>query len=140
MPPVVREKSFLAKQMILKRTQHQFRRACDQIVLLNQKMEFVLHRYHRARDIGARSFRYKLRLRLAVVEGVRNMFYEYANRKALNIVNLRRSLFGEIVEIVTDDDYEDVVDMEADDSILEEDSDSQSDIISESEAEMNEIL
>lgn len=31
------------------------------------------------------------------------MFYEYANRKAFEIVNLRRDLFGEIVEIVSDE-------------------------------------
>ena len=31
------------------------------------------------------------------------MYYEYANRKAFEIVNLRRDLFGEIVEIVSDE-------------------------------------
>lgn len=66
-------------------------------------MEGVLYRYHDARARTNRSFRYKLRLRLAIVEGIRNMFYEYANRKAFEIVNLRRDLFGEIVEIVSDE-------------------------------------
>ena len=31
------------------------------------------------------------------------MYYEYANKKASDIVNLRRDLFGEIIEIVTDE-------------------------------------
>lgn len=62
-----------------------------------------MYRYHAARSNGNRSFRYKLRLRLAIVEGIRNMYYEYANRKAFEIVNLRRDLFGEIVEIVSDE-------------------------------------
>jgi hypothetical protein len=31
------------------------------------------------------------------------MFYEYANRKAYEIVSLRRDLFGEIVEVISDE-------------------------------------
>lgn len=98
-----RLKAMTAKHLILRKVQNQFRSACDQIVLLNKRMEAVLFRYNAARDSANRSFRYKLRLRLAVVEGIRNMFYEYANIKALQIVNLRRDLFGEIVEIVNDE-------------------------------------
>ncbi|KAH3807688.1 hypothetical protein DPMN_136035 [Dreissena polymorpha] len=96
-------KAMTAKHLILRKVQIQFRSACDQIVLLNKRMEGVLFRYNAARDSANRSFRYKLRLRLAVVEGIRNMFYEYANIKAVQIVNLRRDLFGEIVEIVNDE-------------------------------------
>ncbi|WAR28898.1 hypothetical protein MAR_014602 [Mya arenaria] len=102
-PSPTRVKSVTAKRLILKRTQDHFRCACDQIILLNRRMEGVLFRYHAARANTNRGFRYKLRLRLAIVEGIRNMFYEYANRKASEIVNLRRELFGEIVEIVSDD-------------------------------------
>jgi len=92
-----------AKRIVLRQTQFSFRRACDQIILLNKRMEGVLYRYHAARARINRGFRYKLRLRLAIVEGIRNMYYEYANRKAFEIVNLRRDLFGEIVEIVSDE-------------------------------------
>ncbi|WAR28903.1 hypothetical protein MAR_014607 [Mya arenaria] len=99
----LRRELFGEIRLILRRTQDHFRCACDQIILLNKKMEGVLFRYHTARANTNRGFRYKLRLRLAIVEGIRNMFYEYANRKASEIVNLRRELFGEIVEIVSDD-------------------------------------
>ena len=141
-PSPARAKVMTAKRMILRRTQHNFRRACDQIVLLNRRMEGVLYRYHKARTQTNRSFRYKLRLRLAIVEGIRNMFYEYANRKAYEIVSLRRDLFGEIVEVISDEaandnfyaaDSEDFDDADSDeypsDSDLEDSDD-------ESESEM----
>ncbi|KAK3612095.1 hypothetical protein CHS0354_031164 [Potamilus streckersoni] len=85
----------------LTETEIKFRKACDQIIILNKKMESVQKRYNRAKETNFRIFRYKLRLRLAIIEGVRNVYYEYANRKANDIVNIRRELYGEIVEIVT---------------------------------------
>lgn len=106
-PSPSRVKVMSAKRIILRRSQNSFRRACDQIVLLNRRMEGVLFRYHKARTNTNRSFRYKLRLRLAIVEGARNMFYEYANRKAHEIVKLRRDLFGEIVEVISDESASD---------------------------------
>ena len=60
------------------------------------------------------------------------MYYEYANKKASDIVNLRRDLFGEIIEIVTDEnqhasdsesdtettDSEEIDDNETEDSLI----------------------
>ena len=54
-----------------------------------------------ARRTNNRSFRYNLRLKLAVVEGVRNMYYDYAYAKADQVADLRRELFNESVEIVS---------------------------------------
>ena len=87
--------------------ERRFRRACDQIVLLNQKLGEVQKRYKNARRTNNRSFRYNLRLKLAVVEGVRNMYYDYAYAKADQVADLRRELFNESVEIVSgsDSDY-----------------------------------
>lgn len=134
-PSPDRAKLMTAKRIILRRTQHNFRRACDQIVLLNRRMEGVLYRYHEARTQTNRSFRYKLRLRLAIVEGIRNMFYEYANRKAYEIVSLRRDLFGEIVEVISDESAADNF-YAADDNTIEDlDSDEYS---SDSENEVSE--
>ena len=84
-----------------------FQKACDQIVLLNQKLGEVQKRYKNARRTNNRSFRYNLRLKLAVVEGVRNMYYDYAYAKADQVADLRRELFNESVEIVSgsDSDY-----------------------------------
>ena len=68
--------------------------------LLNQKLGEVQKRYKNARRTNNRSFRYNLRLKLAVVEGVRNMYYDYAYAKADQVADLRRELFNESVEIV----------------------------------------
>ena len=77
------------------------------IVLLNQKLCEVQKRYKKARSTNNRSFRYNLRLKLAVIEGARNMFYDYAYTKADQVADLRRELFNESVEIVSgsDSDY-----------------------------------
>jgi len=69
------------KRTELQQTEIRFRKACNQINLLNRKMESIHRRYNCAKKNNHRVFRYKLRLRLAVVEGLRNMYYEYANKK-----------------------------------------------------------
>lgn len=96
----------------LHQTEVRFRKACNQINLLNRKMDSIHKRYNCAKKNNHRVFRYKLRLRLAVVEGLRNMYYEYANKKASRVVELRRELFNEAVEVVEQDDsdYEDDMD------------------------------
>jgi hypothetical protein len=40
---------------------------------------------------------------LAVIEGVRNMFYEYAHIKAEEIAELRLHLFDEEIDIIAED-------------------------------------
>jgi hypothetical protein len=47
--------------------------------------------------------RYSLPLRIAVVDGMRNMYYDYAHKKAEVVVELRQELFGEVVDIVSDE-------------------------------------
>ena len=69
-----------------------FKKACDQIVQLNLKLHEMSKRYEKASRENHRSFRYSLRLRMAVTEGVRNMYYEYAATKADEITNLRGEL------------------------------------------------
>lgn len=73
--------SLSLKRTELQQTEIRFRKACNQINLLNRKMESIHKRYNCAKKNNHRVFRYKLRLRLAVVEGLRNMYYEYANKK-----------------------------------------------------------
>ena len=82
-----------------------FRRACAQIVLLNNEIEALQTRYNRAMKRNRRSFRYSVRLRLATLEGIRNMFYEYASRMADELEELQERV---------------VVDRAAGDSDLEE--------------------
>lgn len=49
-----------------------------------------------------------MRLRLAAVEGVRNMFYDVAKKTANQIAELQRELFGEAVFILTKSAMEDI--------------------------------
>ena len=95
-------KNILDKSFSLIDNEKKFKRACEQILQLNQRMDELQFRYTKAKQANHRSFRYNLRLRLAVIEGLRNMYYDYAHHKAEAVAELRRELFGEEVEIVTD--------------------------------------
>ena len=97
----------LDKRFTLGDAERRFRKACDQIVMLNQRLGDVQKRYKMAKRSNNRAFRYNLRLKLAVIEGARNMFYDYAYIKADQVADLRRELFDESVEIVSasDSDY-----------------------------------
>ena len=79
----------------LMETERKFRRACEQIVTLNGRMAAMKGRYERAKQENRRSFRYTLRLQLAVVEGVKNVYYDYAQFQAEKINKLRQELYGE---------------------------------------------
>lgn len=96
----------LDKRFSLGEAERRFRKACDQIVLLNHRLGEVQKRYKAAKKSNNRSFRYNLRLKLAVIEGARNMFYDYAYSKADQVAELRRELFNESVEIVSGSDSE----------------------------------
>lgn len=96
----------LDKRFTLSDSERRFRKACDQIVMLNQRLGDVQKRYKAAKRCNNRSFRYNLRLKLAVIEGARNMYYEYAYAKADKVAELRRELFDESVEIVSGSDSE----------------------------------
>ncbi|CAL1529766.1 unnamed protein product [Lymnaea stagnalis] len=67
-----------------------FERACQQIVLLDQKIKDLEIRYKRAVKNKKNSFRYNLRLRLSVVTGVKMMYHHYASTKAEELTRLRR--------------------------------------------------
>lgn len=85
--------------------ERRFRRSCEQIVMLNRALTSLQKRYDNAKRRNVRSFRYHLRLRLAVIEGMRNVYYDYAHEKAKQVAELRRELFGEIVEIVSEEGW-----------------------------------
>ena len=91
-----------------------FRRACAQIVLLNNEIEALQTRYNRAMKTNRRSFRYSIRLRLATLEGIRNMFYEYASRMADELEELQERVVEDhaavaSLERIGDSDYEDLL-------------------------------
>jgi len=75
-------------------TDRKFRRACQQIRLLNHRIEDAQIRYDRAYKDNRRSFRYTCRLQLATLEGMRNMFYEYACHRADELEALQEDLIA----------------------------------------------
>ncbi|KAH3698642.1 hypothetical protein DPMN_086187 [Dreissena polymorpha] len=85
-------------------------RACEQVILLNDKIRGLSTRYQAARAENFKSFRYNIRIRLAIVEGIRNMYYEFARDRAEDVADLRKELYDQTVQIVTasDDDEDDV--------------------------------
>ena len=89
--------SFYGDQLLsnLKQMNRKFRLACNQVVLLNNEVEYLQNRYDRAVDSGSRSFRYFLRLKIATLEGIRSMFYDYASHQADRLDALHLQLLRE---------------------------------------------
>ncbi|OWF41145.1 hypothetical protein KP79_PYT16485 [Mizuhopecten yessoensis] len=81
-----------------------FRRACQQLVQLNTRLRFLTNRYQRAKEENRRSFRYSLRLRLALFEGTRNMYYDFAMAK-LSDINEVTGILNEMAHDNSDDEY-----------------------------------
>ena len=74
---------------------HKFKKACRQIIILSHRIKDKQTRYDRAYTKNQRVWRYSLRLQLAVLEGMRNMFLEYAYRRADEIEALQDVLVAE---------------------------------------------
>lgn len=72
-----------------------FQRACDQILQLNGKLDDLSRRYMSARDNNNKLFRYSLRSRMLVVEGMLSAYCSYAEVKKEEILKLRRQLANE---------------------------------------------
>ena len=87
-----------------------FRRACHHIRVLNRHIEDIQIRYDRAFASGRRSFRYTHRLKLATFEGMRNMYYEYACRRADELEKMQDCLIQR--GMISDSESESDADME----------------------------
>lgn len=85
-------------------TEHKFRRACEQIVLLNYKLSGMQTRYDIAKERNLRTFRYTYRLQLAVIEGAKNVYHDYAVTQAERMRSLQMEIFGEIPDHSDGDD------------------------------------
>ena len=79
----------------LKQMNKKFRLACKQVVLMNNEIEYIQNRYDRAVDSGSRSFCYFLRLKIATLEGMRNLFYDYVSQHADKLDDLHLKLLRE---------------------------------------------
>lgn len=95
-----------------------FRRACDQVTVINRKIRSLEVRYFKARADHRRSYRYILRMRLMSAENMRDMYHIYAAAKADEVMALRKQLGTEWEE--QEDDVADFVDNNITDSEDEE--------------------
>lgn len=82
----------IGKMRVLDR---KFRHSCRQIMLLNHRIKDEKMRYSRAYKGNQRSWRYTLRLQLATLEGMKNVYYEYAYRRADELEALQDQLVAE---------------------------------------------
>ena len=71
-----------------------FRKSCAQLILINNLIDETETRYNRSQAENRRSYRYILRLKLCTLEGVRNMFYEYAYAKADELEKMQLELYN----------------------------------------------
>lgn len=93
----------IAKMRLLDR---KFQHSCRQIMLLNHRIKEKQRRYDRAYKEHQRSWRYTLRLQLATMEGMRNMFYEYAYRRADELEALQDELVNAGIMSDTEEDLD----------------------------------
>ena len=72
--------------------ERRFRGACEQIVHLNNRLSGLERRYAKSKREQQRTFRYSLRLRMAVVDGLRDVYYEFAYKQAKESASLKSLL------------------------------------------------
>ena len=84
------------KEMIyrIRDLNRKFRMACSQLILINNLIDETEVRYNISQAENHRSYRYILRLKLCSLEGVRNMFYEYAYTKADKLEKMQLELYN----------------------------------------------
>ena len=92
-----------------------FRLSCTQLIHINSLIEDVETRYNRSQAENRRSYRYILRLKLCSLEGVRNMFYEYAYAQADRLEDMQLDLFNR-TGIAWNEDLAQDSDIEAEES------------------------
>ncbi len=76
-----------------------FQRACTQVTILNNFLAELQARYDRAVEGNIKTYRYTLKLRICSVEGIRNMYYEYATATAEQIEDLENQMRAIGVEL-----------------------------------------
>ena len=79
----------------LVKLEEKFFKACDQIVMIDRKLQDMTARYTTANREGHRSMRYNRRLQLVTLEGVRAAFYKFAEITAEKMTELRCQLYGD---------------------------------------------
>ena len=86
--------------------ENKFEKACTQLRTLNAKIADIQLRYDRAASINRRSFRYSLRIQLVELEGVRNMFWQFARKKAEDLDNMKQIILASLSQIDAEEEME----------------------------------
>lgn len=73
-------------------------RACVQIIMLDRRIQGLQKRFNMADRDGHCGFQYTIRMRLAVYENVRNMYYEYASKMKKMILCLENDEDSDDIE------------------------------------------
>ena len=102
----------------IRQLNRKFRLCCDQLVRLNNLVEDAEIRYNRSQAENRRSYRYILRLKLCSLEGVRNMFYEYAHAQA-DILEKMQMDFYHRTGIASNENLAQESDTDSDDSWMD---------------------
>lgn len=125
----------------LQQAERYYQASCYQLAVLNILMESLTKRYEIATKNSNRASRYSLRMRMAVAEGVRNMFYEYATNKACMINSIRQEIIVEnsFLEDSSSEMHERSTDYDYPVFLSDEDTDYSSDEDPEDEAENSEV-
>ena len=97
-----------------------FRLSCTQLIHINKMIDEIKVHYNRSQQENHHSYRYILRLKLCSLEGVQNMFYEYAYAKADELEKMQLDLFNrtgiawsDALAEESDNESDDVEDMDA---------------------------
>ena len=73
-------------------SQRRFNRAGEQILLLKTRLRGLRKRYNSAKSSDSKTFRFPLRMRMMVAEGLVKRYYHYADMKRTEILELRAEL------------------------------------------------
>jgi len=73
--------------------EQRLRRACNQIIQLNARLDGLHRRYVIAKDQNDKCFRMSLRNRILVTEGMLTAYCNYAHNKKDEVINLRHELY-----------------------------------------------
>ncbi len=82
-------RNVLKLHLELSECRSRLKRACDQVTLLDDRMDGIYLRYRRAKSEDKMASKYSLYLKLRTTEEVRNTFYMYCCKKADEITYLR---------------------------------------------------
>ena len=99
MDPAELPSSMDKKAIYLKHCERRYKRGNEVVIQLNHKLDDLYFRYDKALKENQRSFKYSLRLKISVLEGVIHRYADYVQENAHIIEDLRREMFGETVQL-----------------------------------------